>query len=49
MRRGQSLQFSDTFDIFIPAVAHDGEHAEEVVAGTEAASGEVALGRRLAE
>ena len=47
--RGQLLQFPDAFDVFVPAVAHDGEHAEEVVARTEATSGEVALGRRLAE
>lgn len=43
------LQFPDTFDIFVPAIAHDGEHAEEIVAGAVTAGGEVSLWRRLAD
>lgn len=37
------LQFPDAFDIFVPAIAHNGEHAEEIVAGAETAGGEVTL------
>lgn len=37
------LQFPDAFDIFVPAIAHDGEHAEEIVAGAVTAGGEVTL------
>ncbi len=43
------LEFPDTFDIFVPAIAHDGEHAEEIVAGAVTAGGEVTLWRRLAD